>query len=93
MANTNINIRMDSNLKKEFEGFCDDIGISMTTAFTIFAKQTLRENRIPFEITRTVPNKETLEAINAIKTMKKDQNLGKTYNNVDEMMADLLSNV
>ena len=93
MASTNINIRMDADLKRQFEAFCADMGMSMTTAFTIFAKQTLRENRIPFEITRTVPNKETLEAINEIKTIKKDPNLGKTYNNVDEMMSDLLSNV
>ena len=35
MANTNINIRMDSELKKQFEAFCADIGMSMTTAFTV----------------------------------------------------------
>ena len=47
---TNVNIRMDKELKKQFETFCNDVGMSMTTAFTIFAKKVVREQRIPFEI-------------------------------------------
>lgn len=50
MANTNVNIRMDSNLKNEFEAFCSDIGMTMSTAFNIFARKAVREYRIPFEI-------------------------------------------
>ena len=55
MANTNINIRMDSELKRQFEAFCADMGMTMTTAFTIFAKKAVRENRIPFEISSERP--------------------------------------
>ena len=36
MASTNINIRMDSDLKMQFEAFCADMGMTMTTAFNIF---------------------------------------------------------
>ena len=50
MANTNINIRMDTDLKKQFEAFCADMGMTMTTAFNIFVRQTLRQGKIPFEI-------------------------------------------
>ena len=50
MAQTNVNIRMDEDLKKQFEGFCSEVGMSMTTAFCIFAKTTVREHKIPFEI-------------------------------------------
>ncbi len=50
MAQTNINIRMDEDLKKQFDAFCSDIGMSMTTAFCVFAKMAVRERRIPFEI-------------------------------------------
>ncbi len=50
MSQTNINIRIDKELKKEFEKFCSDIGMSMTTAFCIFAKTAIREQKIPFEI-------------------------------------------
>jgi len=50
MAQTNINIRMDAELKREFEAFCQEVGMSMTTAFTIFAKKAVREQKIPFEV-------------------------------------------
>ena len=91
MASTNINIRMDSDLKKQFENFCADMGMTMTTAFNIFAKKAVREYRIPFEIGAEIPNVETMEAINEVKRMKADPTLGKTYTDVDEMMRELLA--
>ena len=91
MASTNINIRMDSDLKKQFETFCSDMGMSMTTAFNIFAKKAVREYRIPFEIGGEAPNAETVEAINEVRRMKEDKTIGKTYTDVDEMMKDLLA--
>ena len=36
MANTSINIRMDADLKRQFEAFCSDMGMTMTTAFNVF---------------------------------------------------------
>ena len=50
MAQSVVNFRMDSELKKNMEKICSDMGMSMTTAFTIFAKKVTRERRIPFEI-------------------------------------------
>ncbi|WP_414716313.1 type II toxin-antitoxin system RelB/DinJ family antitoxin [Syntrophomonas wolfei] len=50
MTQINVNIRMDENLKKQFEAFCSEIGMNMTTAFCVFAKTAVRQNRIPFEI-------------------------------------------
>ena len=91
MASTNINIRMDADLKRQFEAFCTDMGMSMTTAFTIFAKKAVREDRIPFEIGGETPNAQTLEAIEEVKRMKADPSFGKTYTDVDQMMRDLLS--
>ena len=91
MASTNVNIRMDSDLKKQFETFCSDMGMSMTTAFNIFAKKAVREYRIPFEIGGEAPNAETVEAINEVRRMKEDKTIGKTYTDVNEMMKDLLA--
>ena len=93
MASTNINIRMDADLKRQFEAFCADIGMSMTTAFNVFAKKAVRENRIPFEISGDVPNAETIEAIQEVKKMKADPSLSKTYTDVDQMMEELLADV
>ena len=51
MAQAMVNFRMDAELKKAMEQTCQEMGLSMTTAFTIFAKKVSREKRIPFEIT------------------------------------------
>jgi DNA-damage-inducible protein J len=50
VAQKMINFRMDEDLKKSMEMACSDMGLSMTTAFTIFAKKVSREKRIPFEV-------------------------------------------
>ena len=50
MAQTMINFRMDEELKKSMEETCRELGMSMTTAFTIFAKKMRRERRIPFDV-------------------------------------------
>ncbi|MDY6062999.1 MAG: type II toxin-antitoxin system RelB/DinJ family antitoxin [Erysipelotrichaceae bacterium] len=50
MSQINVNIRMDEDLKKQFERLLDEMGLTMTGAFNIFAKTVVREKRIPFEI-------------------------------------------
>ncbi len=50
MAQSMINFRMDDDLKKDLEATCRELGMSMTTAFTIFAKKMTREKRIPFDV-------------------------------------------
>ena len=48
MATTLVNFRLDTELKKNMEALCEEMGITLTTAFTIFAKKMVREQRIPF---------------------------------------------
>ena len=81
---------MDTSLKKQFEAFCSDMGLSMTAAFNVFAKKAVREYRIPFEIGAEKPNSETIQAIQEVQAMKANPNFGKSYDDVDEMMDDLL---
>jgi len=50
MPQTNINIRMDEDLKRDFDVLCNAMGLTMTAAFTIFAKAVTRKRAIPFEI-------------------------------------------
>ena len=47
---TNVNIRMDKEIKDRAERLFGEMGMSMTTAFNIFVRQTLRQGKIPFEI-------------------------------------------
>ncbi len=50
MAQTTVSIRMDSELKKDMEETCSELGMNMTTAFIMYAKKVTREKRIPFEV-------------------------------------------
>jgi DNA-damage-inducible protein J len=52
MATVNVTIRMDETLKKQADELFSDFGLTLNAAFTMFAKQAVREQRIPFEITR-----------------------------------------
>ena len=45
-----INIRMDAGLKERAEKLFDDLGMSMSTAFTIFVKAAIRERGLPFDV-------------------------------------------
>lgn len=43
-------VRLDSNLKKEFDNLCTQFGMSSNAAFTVFARSVVQRKRIPFEI-------------------------------------------
>ena len=86
MAQTNVNIRMDEATKKAFDRFCEEIGISVSSAFNIFAKTVVREQRIPFELTTEIPNAETKRAI---ENVRKGVGLSKGFHSVAELMEDL----
>ena len=50
MSQSTYSIRMDSDLKKEFDSICEDFGMSASVAISVFARAVVRERRIPFEI-------------------------------------------
>lgn len=49
MAQATLSVRMDPELKQDFDRVCDELGMSMTTAVTMLAKKMVREQRIPFD--------------------------------------------
>ena len=86
MAQTNVNIRMDEATKIAFDKFCDEIGLSVSAAFNIFAKTVVREQRIPFELTTELPNSVTLAAMEAA---EKREDVYGPFDSVDELMEAL----
>ncbi len=92
MANVNVTIRMDSDLKNQADSLFNELGMSMTTAFTLFAKQAVREQKIPFSISLNVPNKETLDALNEFKAMTNDKDNYKRYDSFDELLKEVIPN-
>lgn len=91
MATTNVTMRMDMEVKTQLQELVSDLGLDMTTFFTMAAKQAIREQRIPFEVSRDIPNAETREALDEVRRMKEDPSIGKSYADVDEMMKELLA--
>ncbi len=51
MAQTTFSVRMDSDIKRQFDDFCTQVGMNTTVAFNMFARAVLREKRLPFDIT------------------------------------------
>ena len=51
MAQTTFSVRMDSEIKKQFDDFCAQVGMNTTVAFNMFARAVLREKRLPFDVT------------------------------------------
>lgn len=50
METLNLSVRVDANDKKNFEQFCDEVGMNVSTAINMFIKAVLREQKLPFEI-------------------------------------------
>lgn len=87
MAQTLVNIRMDEELKQTMEQTCRDLGMNMTTAFTIFAKKMSREKRIPFEVSvDPFYSDRNMQAINeSIAQLNKGKVVVKSMEELEEM--------
>ena len=85
---TNISIRMDTDLKTQADAFFAELGMNLSTAFNIFVRQSLREGRIPFDVSLNYPNKETIAAMLEAERIAKDSSV-KGYADLDELFADL----
>lgn len=87
MAKTdNINVRIEPELKKEVETTLNDLGMNLAEAITIYLKQIVLTDSIPFVIQKPKLNKETIKAI---EEAEKGINLSKGYTDLDEMWEDL----
>ena len=88
MTTTNINIRMDSDLKAQADALFGELGMNLSTAFNIFVRQSIRDGGIPFEITLNQPSKDTIAAMLEAERSAKDPSV-KGYNDLDELFAEL----
>ena len=86
---TNLNIRIDKNLKKEAEDLFKRLGLNMSSAINVFLTQSVREQAIPFEIHEDRPNKQFLKALKEADKIAKNPEKYKLYDNVEELLKDL----
>jgi len=87
MAQTLINFRIDETTKKQMEQICNELGMTLSTAFNIFAKKVIREKRIPFDVSidpfYSKTNVKALEA--SIKELEEGKTITKTMKELEEM--------
>jgi len=86
---TNVSIRMDVGLKKQAEELFEDLGLNMTVAITMYLRQAIRIQGIPFEISR-IPNAETVAAMREAERIARDPNV-KGYTDLNELFKELKS--
>lgn len=93
MATTNINVRVDSELKKSAEKLFSDLGLNMSTAINMFLKNAVSFDGIPFEVRRSTPNAVTKEALSEYDEMKTDKEKYKRYDSFDALVDEVNSDV
>ena len=91
MAKVTTNISLDADLKKASQELYADLGMDLTTAITIFLKQSLRVQGLPFAVTRENPNAETAAAMNEYYEMKAHPEKYKKYSSFREAMNEVLN--
>ena len=85
-----ISARIDSKLKSQAENLFEELGLNMSTAITVFLKQSVRLRRIPFEIALDTPNDETLAAMAEANDIASGKRKVKSYKNAKAMVKDIL---
>ena len=90
MATTNINVRVDAELKKSAEDLFKDLGLNMSTAITMFLRSAVSHDGIPFEVKRMTPNAETKAALAEYDEMIKNPGNYKRYDSFEELMDEVL---
>ena len=85
---TNLNIRIDKELKDKVEKVLNELGMNLTTGINIFLRTVVRENAIPFEIRINEPNKETKLAIEEGKKIVRSTD-EKGYSSIKDLKESL----
>jgi len=91
MSTSLINVRLDASLKQEAEELFSELGLNMTSAISMFLRQAVRDQAIPFRVCKyPKPNETTIAAMREAERLAHDPN-AKSYTNVEDLLKDLKS--
>lgn len=82
----NVTIRVDDELKKQADALFADLGMNMSIALNVFLRQAVREQKIPFSISKNVPNEVTLAAMD---DAENDKDMYGPFDEVSSLMEAL----
>lgn len=91
MPKVSTNINLDSELKRSAQELFADLGMDLTTAVTVFLRQAVREQRLPFAVKREAPNSATIEALKEYEEMKAHPENYPRYSSFHQAMSEVLS--
>ena len=86
---TNLNVRVDKNLKQESDILFKNLGLNMSTAINMFLTKCVNTASIPFKIEQPKPSRKLKKALKEVDYMEKHPDKYKSYNSVDELFKDL----
>lgn len=86
---TNLNVRVDTNLKKESDMLFKDLGLNMSTAINMFLTKCVKTASIPFKIEEPKPSKRLKKALKETDYMMKHPEKYKAYDSIDKLFKDL----
>ena len=90
MPKVSTNLSLDADVKREAQELFADLGLDLSTAFTIFLKQAIRVQGIPFEIVRENPNGVTAAALEEYAQMQQHPEQYRKYDSFQELMDEVL---
>lgn len=91
MAKVATTLSIDADLKKDAQVVLGELGLDLSTAVGLFLRQTVREQRIPFDISLNVPNADTRAALQELREMEEHPEKYKRYSSFREALNEVLS--
>ena len=82
-----ISLRIDKETRKKMDSVCEELGVSISAAFNMYAKAIAREKRIPLSL--DLNSEYNNQTSKSIKNVINKKNLSKTFNSVSELMEEL----
>ncbi len=89
MGKVSTNISIDPKLKENSIALFAQFGLDLSTAISLFLQQSVREQRIPFEIRLEIPNATTKAALSEYDEMKKDKEKYKRYSSFGDILGEV----
>lgn len=86
MKNINVTFRVDDELKKQADALFAELGLNLSTALNIFLRQSVRDQQIPFAVSKNTPNAVTLAAMDAA---EHNEDVYGPFDNVNDLMEAL----
>ena len=88
MKSVNVTFRVDEELKTQADSLFSELGMSLSTAFNIFLRQSVREQQMPFMISKNIPNAVTMAVM---ESAENEEDMYGPFDDTDSSMETLKS--